>query len=206
MSRHALLQFERKARAQGFRQVAGIDEAGRGPLAGPVVAAACLIPPNLFFPEVNDSKQLTAKKRDELFQLITTHPKIRYGVGIVCHETIDRINIARAAEEAMLIACRQLDPQPDLLLVDGLPLPHPFLAVWKIIKGDTLSHSIAAASIIAKVTRDSLMDEYDEQWPEYGFKSHKGYGTAKHMAALKEHGPCPIHRKSYAPVAALLVN
>jgi ribonuclease HII len=203
VSRRALLQFERKARAQGFKQVAGIDEAGRGPLAGPVVAAACLLPHNLFFPEVNDSKQLTTKKREELFQILTTHPQIRYGVGIVCHETIDRINIARAAEQAMLVACSKLDPQPDLLLVDGLPLPHPSLTVWNIIKGDMLSHSIAAASIIAKVIRDSLMDEYHEQWPEYGFKSHKGYGTAKHLAALKEHGPCPIHRKSYAPVAAV---
>lgn len=206
MGRPALLQFERKARAQGFRRVAGIDEAGRGPLAGPVVAAACLLPYGLFFPEVNDSKQLTPKKRQELYLLLTTHPKIQYGVGIVCHEIIDTINIARATEKAMILACDQLDPQPDLLLVDGLLLPHPSLPVWDIIKGDALSHSIACASIIAKVTRDSLMDKYDDEHPEYGFKSHKGYGTAKHMTALKEHGPCPIHRKSYAPVAALLVS
>lgn len=206
MGRPALLQFERKARAQGFRRVAGIDEAGRGPLAGPVVAAACLLPYGLFFPEVNDSKQLTPKKRQELFLILTTHPEIHYGVGIVCHETIDSINIARATERAMILACDQLDPQPDLLLVDGLLLPHPSLPVWDIIKGDALSHSIACASIIAKVTRDSLMDKYDDEHPEYGFKSHKGYGTAKHMAALKEHGPCPIHRKSYAPVAALMLN
>lgn len=206
MGSPALLKFERKAYAQGFRRVAGIDEAGRGPLAGPVVAAACLLPRNLFFPDVKDSKLLTAKKRQELFQIITTHPEIRYGIGIVCHETIDRINIARAAEQAMLIACQQLDPQPDLLLVDGLPLPHPSLPVWSIVKGDALTHSIGCASIIAKETRDRLMDEYDLQNPEYGFKSHKGYGTAKHLAALKEHGPCPIHRKSYAPVAALLAN
>lgn len=182
-------------------RVAGVDEAGRGPLAGPVVACVCFIPYGVFFPEVNDSKQVSPRLREELFEILTTHPKIEYGIGIASHEEIDAINIARATEKAMLEACAKLSTPPDLLLVDGVKLPHPTIPHKKIIKGDSLSHSIAAASILAKVTRDRLMLELDLIYPEYGFKAHKGYGTEVHLKALAEHGPCPIHRKSFAPVA-----
>ncbi len=199
-----LLRYERKAKKEGFQSVAGIDEAGRGPLAGPVVAAACIIPHGVKIPGVYDSKQLTAPVREKLYKTLTEHPKIRFGVGIVDHEEIDRINIARAAEKAMLLACAQLDPQPDLLMVDGINLPHPHLPVWKIIHGDSLSFLIAAASIIAKVTRDRLMHELDQLHPLYRFKDHKGYGTKMHLELLQKHGPSPIHRRTFSPVASLL--
>ena len=195
-----LLHYEKLARKEGFLRVAGVDEAGRGPLAGPVVACACIIPYGVFFPLVNDSKQLSPKLREELFLELTSHPKVEYGIGIVSHEEIDRINIARATEKAMLEACSKLASSPDLLLVDGVKLPHPTVPHKKIIKGDTLSHSIAAASILAKVTRDRIMVELDTLFPGYGFKSHKGYGTEAHLKALSELGPCAIHRKSFAPV------
>lgn len=201
MGKQSLLFYEKQARKEGFLRVAGVDEAGRGPLAGPVVACVCFIPYGVFFPEVNDSKQLSPRVRDELFEILTAHPKIEYGLGIASHEEIDAINIARATEKAMLEACAKLSTPPDLLLVDGVKLPHPTVPHKKIIKGDSLSHSIAAASILAKVTRDRLMLEFDLMYPEYGFKAHKGYGTAAHLKALAEHGPCPIHRKSFAPVA-----
>lgn len=201
MGKRSLLYFEKQARKEGFLRVAGVDEAGRGPLAGPVVACVCVIPYGVFFPDVNDSKQLSPNMREELFELLATHPQIEYGIGVVSHEEIDQINIARAAEKAMLDACAKLTTPPDLLLVDGVKLPHPTIPHKKIIKGDALSHSIAAASILAKVTRDRIMLELDLLYPEYGFKSHKGYGTAAHLKALAEHGPCAIHRKSFAPVA-----
>jgi ribonuclease HII len=192
-----LIYFEEQARRQGFQSIAGIDEAGRGPLAGPVVAAACVIPSDVFIPFVNDSKQLTKVKRRQIFEELKNDQRICYGIGIVDAAEIDRINIYQATIQAMLIAVDQLTISPDYLLVDGLALPHSHLSVLKIIKGDTLSQSIAAASILAKETRDLLMDEYDKQWPQYGFKQHKGYGTKKHLNALKECGPCPIHRRSF---------
>lgn len=198
-----LLKIERDARKQGFLRVAGIDEAGRGPLAGPVVAAACIIPYGVFFPDVNDSKQVSPSLREKLFLRLTEDPSIVYAIGVVQPDVIDQINIARAAELAMLNACNALMPEPDLLLVDGVKLPHPQIPHWKIIKGDTLSHSIAAASIIAKVTRDRLMEELDLKWPEYGFKKHKGYGTAEHLEAIRIHGPCAIHRRSFAPLKSI---
>jgi ribonuclease HII len=195
-----LTSFEQEARSQGYQFIAGIDEAGRGPLAGPVVAAACIIPDGLYFRHINDSKQLTADKRETLFSEITTHPDVTFSVGIACQKTIDRVNIYQATIIAMLQAVVGLAVCPDYLLVDGLKLPHPTIPCLKIIKGDALSQSIAAASVIAKVTRDRMMLDYDQQWPQYGFKSHKGYSTPQHMAALIEHGPCLLHRFSFAPV------
>lgn len=198
--------YERKFRTQGFQCIAGIDEAGRGPLAGPVVAAACVIPEGIVIPGVNDSKKLTPKTRAEIFESIVSDSRIQYGVGIVSVEEIDRINILQATIQAMLQAVVALDLKPDVLLVDGLKLPHPSVFVEKIIKGDAKSQSIAAASIIAKETRDGLMEEIDAKWPGYGFKRHKGYGTAFHLEALKRLGPCPLHRKTFAPVATLLLS
>lgn len=198
--------YEKKARKQGFKCVAGIDEAGRGPLAGPVVAAACIIPPGVTFPGVNDSKKLTPKKRFELYQALTTHPKTIYAVGQIDSKEIDRINILQATIQAMLQAIAKLSCTPDLLLVDGLSLPHPFIKCQKIIGGDALSQSIAAASIIAKETRDRLMVEYHREWPEYGFDQHKGYGTAQHQDAIARYGACPIHRQTFEPLKSLLAQ
>lgn len=192
-----LMSFERKACKEGFKLIGGVDEAGRGPLAGPVVAAVCILPKNALIPQIDDSKKLTADIRSRLFNRLTSDSKIRYGIGIIEPEIIDQINIYQATIKAMLMAIEQLEEQPDCLLVDGLQLPHLSIPVTKIIKGDQLSQSIAAASIIAKVTRDRLMHEYHEIWPHYGFNRHKGYGTEFHRNALKEHGPCPIHRRSF---------
>lgn len=200
-----LVRYEKEARGQGFNQIAGIDEAGRGPLAGPVVAAACMIPQGVFFRGVNDSKQLTAEQRAELFAQITAHADVVYGVGVILPEEIDRLNIYQATIQAMLQAVSKLAVTPDYLLVDGLMLPHPTIPSQKIIKGDTLSQSIAAASIIAKVTRDRIMQEFDLQWPQYGFKQHKGYATEQHLEAIAIHGACPIHRLSFEPFKSLEV-
>ena len=197
-----LLHYEEAARRLGYRILAGVDEAGRGPLAGPVVAAACIIPEGILLPGVNDSKQLSARQREILFKQITEHPSIVYGVGIVSPEEIDRINILQASIKAMIHAVELLSVCPDYLLVDGLKLPYPTPSE-KIIKGDAKSQSIAAASIIAKETRDALMFKYHEQWPQYGFDRHKGYGTRKHLDALSMHGPCPIHRMTFEPVKSL---
>lgn len=199
-----LMHFETAARKKGFRAIAGIDEAGRGPLAGPVVAAACIIPAGFYIENVNDSKQLTPEVRRRIFKHLITSPEICYGVGIVDAEEIDRINILQATIQAMLIAVSQLSRKPDLLLVDGLHLEHPSVPCQKIIKGDTLSQSIAAASVIAKETRDEMMHGFDALWPVYGFKSHKGYGTRQHILALSQHGPCPLHRRTFEPVKSLI--
>lgn len=195
-----LNKYEDEARLNGFRQIAGIDEAGRGPLAGPVVAAACIIPQSIYFPGINDSKLLTAEERNQLFNQITQDICVQYAIGIVDWIEIDRINIYQASIKAMLEAVAKLSLEPDCLLVDGLKLPHPTLPCTKIIKGDSLSQSIAAASIIAKVTRDRIMIDYHQKWPQYGFNKHKGYATPQHLKALKEHGPCEIHRRSFEPV------
>lgn len=197
-----LIAYEMAARAQGFRCIAGIDEAGRGPLAGPVFAAACIIPEKIRFRGIDDSKKLSAPMREALFVQITSHKDVVFAIGSASPEDIDRINIYQATIQAMLQAVSKLPIVPDYLLVDGLQLPHASIPVQKIIKGDTLSQSIAAASILAKVSRDRLMLAYDQQWPMYGFKQHKGYGTPQHMQALAQHGPCPIHRKSFAGTAA----
>ena len=197
-----ILCFEAEARARGYRSIAGVDEAGRGPLAGPVVAAACILPAGLLIPGVNDSKQLDEKRRNEAYQRIVGHPDVAYAAAIVDNETIDRINILQATIKAMCDAVGKLSVTPDYLLVDGLHLHHA-CPCQKIIKGDARSLSIAAASIIAKVTRDREMLRAPQQWPHYGFDRNKGYGTKSHLKALERHGPCPLHRMSFAPVKTL---
>lgn len=198
-----MVMFEEKAYLEGYQVIAGIDEAGRGPLAGPVVAAACILPRGLLIEGVNDSKKLTGKVRERLFNRLTGDPSIKYGVGIISPEEIDRINIYQATIQAMWQAVDQLSVSPDYLLIDGMALIHASIPCLKIIKGDQLSLSIAAASIIAKETRDRLMRSYHEQWPAYGFDQHKGYGTERHLEALDRHGPCPIHRYTFEPVKGL---
>ena len=194
--------FERAARGRGFATICGIDEAGRGPWAGPVVAAAVILDENNFPSGLNDSKKLTAEKREKLFGEILTTSVV--GIGIGDEARIDRDNILAATLWAMGEAAGQLGARPDLALVDGNRSPRLFCMVETIVEGDCRSLSIAAASIIAKVTRDRLMIELDRQFPAYGFAHHKGYGTALHQAALRQHGPCPHHRKTFKPIAALL--
>ena len=176
--------------------ICGIDEAGRGPLCGPVVAGAVILPKNCDILYINDSKKLSEKMRDILYDEITSGA-IAWGVGIVSPERIDEINILQATYEAMKIAIDNLKVTPDILLNDAVIIPGIDIEQVKIIKGDAKSQSIAAASIIAKVTRDRMMAEYDKMYPGYGFAQHKGYGTKAHVEALKEYGPSPIHRKSF---------
>ena len=187
-------EFENKYSDLAY--VAGIDEAGRGPLAGPVVAAAVILPKDIFLPFLNDSKKVTEKRRDVLFDEIKQNA-IAYGIGIASNTLIDEINILQATYEAMREAVNALKKTPDVLLVDAVHIPDINIKQVGIVKGDAKSVNIAAASILAKVTRDRLMAEYDKIYPEYGFASNKGYGTATHIAALKEIGPCAIHRKSF---------
>lgn len=202
----ALTKIEKQARKKGFQAIAGIDEAGRGPLAGPVVAAACMIPAGLLFEGINDSKQLTPLKRERLFTALTSHPDVLYGVGQAETEEIDTINIYQATLLAMRRALDALKRLPDYLLVDGMTIDYRGIACQKVVGGDAKVHMIAAASVIAKETRDRLMRDYHKIYPDYGFDEHKGYGVPKHMAALQKHGPCPLHRKSFAPVSALLIS
>lgn len=176
--------------------ICGIDEAGRGPLAGPVVAAAVILPKDCQILFLNDSKKLSEKRREELF-LEIKEKAISWGVGIVSPERIDEINILQATYEAMRSAVNQLSVTPDLLLNDAVTIPGIDINQVPIVKGDAKSVSIAAASILAKVTRDHMMAEYDKIFPEYGFAKHKGYGTAAHIVAIKEFGPCPIHRRTF---------
>ena len=176
--------------------ICGIDEAGRGPLAGPVAAAAVILPKDCVILYLNDSKKLSPARRDALFDEIM-EKAVAYHVGIVSPERIDEINILQATYEAMRKAVAGLSVTPDLLLNDAVTIPEIGIRQVPIVKGDAKSVSIAAASILAKVTRDRMMEEYDAMWPEYGFAKHKGYGTAQHIAALKEYGPCPIHRRSF---------
>ena len=187
-------EFENKYSDLAY--VAGIDEAGRGPLAGPVVAAAVILPKDIFLPFLNDSKKVTEKRRDVLFDEIKQNA-IAYGIGIASNTLIDEINILQATYEAMREAINALEKTPDVLLVDAVHIPDINIKQVGIVKGDAKSVNIAAASILAKVTRDRIMVEYDKIYPEYGFASNKGYGTATHIAALKEVGPCAIHRKSF---------
>lgn len=188
--------FERGIYRQGFRFIAGIDEAGRGPLAGPVVAAAVILPPNYKNPEIADSKRLAPNKREKLYEIIKAEA-ISFGIGVVEAHIIDKINILRASLKAMEEAVKELNPSPDYLLIDGLnslPLPYPQKT---IVKGDSLSISIAAASIIAKVSRDRIMEIYHRQFSQYNFRKNKGYPTAEHREALKKYGPCKLHRLSF---------
>ncbi len=176
--------------------ICGIDEAGRGPLAGPVVAAAAVLPKDCQIFYLNDSKKLSEKKRDLLFDEIK-EKAVAYGIGIVSPQVIDEINILQATYEAMRQAISQLNVIPEILLNDAVTIPGVDIMQVPIVKGDAKSVSIAAASILAKVTRDRMMMEYDQIYPEYGFAKHKGYGTAAHIATLKEYGPCPIHRRTF---------
>ena len=182
--------------------MAGIDEAGRGPLAGPVVAAAVILPRDFSHQLLTDSKKLSPRTRDHLHAELLADPEVRFAVAIVGSEEIDRLNILRATHEAMRRAVAALSSTPDHVLIDGLPVrPFP-IPQTALVGGDGLSYSIAAASVIAKVTRDRLMIEHDAQFPEYEFARHKGYGTALHLERLRKHGPCEIHRRSFQPVRA----
>lgn len=199
-----MMLWETKAKARGFTRIAGVDEAGRGPLAGPVVAAACILPENVLIEGIDDSKKLLPSERFKIFQQILALKEVDYGIGIIDALIIDQINILQATFQAMIAAISCLNRQPDFLLVDGNKMPKTKIPGQAIVQGDGLSLSIAAASIIAKETRDQLMNVLDEEWPAYGFKTHKGYGTKKHLQALQEYGPCPIHRVSFEPIKSMV--
>ncbi len=188
--------YENMALKKSYRMICGIDEAGRGPLAGPVFAAAVILPPGQMIEGLNDSKKLSEKKREALFDVIKK-TAIVYAVGFATEQEIDKINILQATFLAMKRACDGLSVRPDLALVDGNRMPRLGVDTQTIIKGDALSASIAAASILAKVSRDRLMTEIDRIYPEYQFAKHKGYGTALHRKLLKQYGPSPVHRKTF---------
>jgi len=198
-------EFEQEARRCGYRRIAGIDEAGRGPLAGPVVAAAVILPVRCRLAGVDDSKQLSEDERERLYNAIL-EKAVGVGIGSADAGEIDSLNILEATRLAMRRAIRNLAPSPDYLLIDAVTLPSVGLPARPIIKGDALSMSIAAASIIAKVTRDHLMASYHGTFPQYNFLSHKGYGTADHLQRLACYGPCPIHRRTFAPVREALIS
>jgi ribonuclease HII len=198
--------------ASGLKLIAGVDEAGRGPLAGPVVAAVVVLKPEMLLDTakleklkgIKDSKKLTAKKREELFEIIKAEC-FEVGIGVCDHLTIDRVNILQATFLAMKMALGNLKIKPEIVLVDGkFPIPNFSLRQEAVIDGDASVFCIAAASIIAKVTRDRIMDEMDKKYPQYGFAQHAGYGTKFHMEAIKQFGPCPIHRKTFEPLKSLI--
>jgi ribonuclease HII len=200
-------EFEQALWRQGVARVAGVDEAGRGPLAGPVVAAAAILPSRWAesglpagLAGLNDSKQLTESKREQYFEFLTRCAEVEFAIAEADARLIDEINILQATHRAMNDALAKLNPLPPHALVDGRPVKSLRVPQTAIVKGDARSFSIAAASVLAKVTRDRLMREFDAQFPEYGFAEHKGYGTAKHLAAIEKFGACPIHRKTFAPL------
>ena len=188
--------YEHEAAREGFACICGVDEAGRGPLAGPVCAAAVILPPDIQIEGLNDSKKLTDKKRRALYDVIVEQA-VSYGIACADEQEIDEINILQATFLAMRRAFETLTVTPDIALIDGNRAPGLSCRERTVVHGDALSASIAAASILAKVTRDRLMEEYDAQYPQYGFAVHKGYGTQRHYAALREFGACPIHRQSF---------
>ncbi|HLO12341.1 MAG TPA: ribonuclease HII [Pseudoneobacillus sp.] len=190
--------YENKYRENGYQLIAGVDEVGRGPLAGPVVAAAVILPSNFYLPGINDSKKLSEKKREEYFQVIQDKA-VAIGVGIIEAEIIDEINIYEATKKAMNTAIHSLTRKPEVLLIDAMKLGTPYLEE-SIIKGDAKSISIAAASIIAKVIRDRMMKEFSLQFPQYLFEHNMGYGTKAHLEAIKKFGISPLHRKSFSPI------
>lgn len=199
--------FERELLATGCRRIAGVDEAGRGPLAGPVIAAVVVFPPGMIrdglppgLAGLNDSKRVSPARREALFAFLEAHPEILHSVAESSPEEIDRLNILRATHLAMSRALDQLRPPPDHALVDGRPVPTLSVPQTAVVGGDGRSFSIAAASILAKVTRDRIMCRLDAQYPGYGFAQHKGYPTPAHLGALRRLGPCPVHRRSFAPV------
>lgn len=193
----ALKEIDKEFFDKGLSYVAGIDEAGRGPLAGPVVVACVIMPKNSMIEGINDSKKISEKKRETLYEKILEEA-ISYGVGIINQEEIDEINILQATKKALTEAVKSMEIKPQVILVDALTGIDTIGIPYKsIIKGDAKSYSIGAASIIAKVTRDRIMREWDKVYPQYGFAGHKGYGTAKHMQAIREYGICPLHRKTF---------
>ncbi|MZH02269.1 MAG: ribonuclease HII [Nitrospinae bacterium] len=196
-----LWDYEIKARDQGYQVVAGVDEAGRGPLAGPVVAAAVILPLDTDLEGLDDSKKISPAKREELFPKIQT---MVHGVAVVNPEVIDEINILQAARLAMKKAVEKLSSNSDLLLIDGNQKIDSSIKQWAIVKGDAKSYSIAAASVLAKVTRDRIMEDYHNLYPQYEFARHKGYGTKLHRDLIAEHGPCPIHRRTFRGVTEYL--
>ena len=197
-SRESLLEREVVLWRAGFQAVAGVDEVGRGPLAGPVVACACILPKGVAFHCIQDSKKLKACERKRIADILTCHPDIHWAIGIVSSEKIDQINILKATLLAMQQAIHGLPVRPDFVLVDGRDTPTIEIQTLAIIRGDSLSQSIAAASIIAKVRRDEIMNEYHERYPQYGFNKHKGYATKAHLDAIQVYGLCPLHRRSFA--------
>lgn len=200
------LAYEIALHDRGYQRIAGVDEAGRGPLAGPVAAAAVILPRGFACPGLDDSKKLSAAKREHFYYLLTASLDVIWKVATADHEEIDRLNILRATHLAMSRAVGALVPPPDHCLIDGLPVrdfPFPHDA---IVKGDSISLSIAAASILAKVTRDRIMREIDLEFPQFGFAKHQGYGTKGHLEALRIHGPCRHHRRSFQPVAQLALQ
>ncbi|MCR5461487.1 MAG: ribonuclease HII [bacterium] len=199
-----LLAYEKELYSEGYEFIAGTDEAGRGPLAGPVVAAAVILPKNTIITGVNDSKQLTEKKRNVLFDIIN-EKALAVGVAFIDNKKIDEINILEASRLAMMEAIKKLKIKAQYVLSDAMPM-NIDVPVKPIIKGDALSESIAAASIIAKVTRDRYMDEMDKIYPEYGFKKHKGYPTKAHIEAIKKYGITDIHRKTFKPIKTMLIE
>lgn len=198
-----MLDYEEAFRQQGYDMIAGVDEAGRGPLAGPVSIGACILPADCFIEKLNDSKKLSEKQRDILYDKII-ECAIAWKVVFVSEEEIDKKNIYQATVDGMYQAITELAVKPDAVLIDAVPLPKLSEPSRSLIKGDQKSASIAAASILAKVSRDRLMEKYDREYPQYGFAKHKGYGTAEHVSAIHEYGPCPIHRKTFEPIASLL--
>ena len=195
------LQHEHRLWEAGFLSVAGVDEVGRGSLAGPVIACCCILPIHKVFPQIKDSKALSTEERQDIYETLITNSEIIWALGIVDHQVIDQINILRATLLAMKQAVEKLSKKPDFVLIDGRDCPPLEMPCQALIKGDQVSQSVAAASIIAKVTRDQYMNEMHLLYPQYGFDQHKGYGTADHLLALQKEGVCPIHRRSYAPVA-----
>lgn len=191
-----MCKYESEAYKKGFKYIAGIDEAGRGPLAGPVVAAVVILPENIFINNLKDSKKLSPKQRDELYEQIK-NKALAFEIGMADEKSIDDINIFNATKKAMEQAVNSLKLKPDILLIDAMKLDNLNISQISITKGDNLSISIAAASIIAKVTRDRIIEEYDNIYPQYGFAKHKGYGTKEHIEAIKKYGICPIHRISF---------
>ena len=201
-----MLIFDQTFYKDGVEYIVGVDEAGRGPLCGPVVAACCILPKDYFNEHINDSKKLNSKKRDEVYEEIVQN-SLDFGVGIVDSKRIDEINIYEATKEAMHLAISSLKHKYDLILTDAMKLENEKVAVVPIIKGDAKCECIAAASIIAKVTRDRMLLEFDKKYPEYDFKSHKGYGTKRHIEAIKKYGVIKnFHRYSYEPIKSLLKN
>lgn len=200
-----LYTFENECIANGYKLIAGVDEVGRGPLAGPVVVASVILPENFFIEKINDSKKLSEATREKIYDIIMENA-IAVNRAIIDEKTIDRVNIYQAAMNGMYEAIYGLNPKPDAVLIDAMPLESLDIYHQSIIKGDAKSASIAAASIVAKVERDRMMNEFDKIYPQYGFAKNKGYGTSEHLETLRKYGPCEIHRKSFEPIKSMVMQ